>query len=193
MKVNGENTSRTLADKLGETPHVSPLLKKICLASGCPETRIQDWLLKAAIIRGATHYERAFARHLPGDSPQVSDEELGVALCLGQNVYDAVLLRAAAQFLSSAAVSGSKLKRLAIMERVEPVLLFIAQIAGRFAPGLEPWRYLREHLHVRRQVRLNNLPHWSRFVSQTGVTGFGGGPQIDWLQRRGKQNTKLRL
>ena len=107
-----------------------------------------------------------------------------MALCLGELPYEAVRIRAAAQLLSSPRVNAARLVRLAVMERVEPVLLHIANVAARFAPELEPWAYLREHLTSRRRVVSGGLPHWSRFVSQTGVTPFNGGPRIDWLSRR---------
>jgi hypothetical protein len=70
------------------------------------------------------------------------------------------------------------------MERVEPVLLHIAAIAARFAPEAQPWSYLREQLPRRLSYSPDALPHWSRFVSQTGVTPFGRGSNIKWLSRR---------
>jgi hypothetical protein len=70
------------------------------------------------------------------------------------------------------------------MERVEPVLLHIATVAARFAPEAQPWSYLLRHLPKRLACPQNALPHWSRFVSQTGVTSFAGGPDIKWLRRR---------
>ncbi len=73
---------------------------------------------------------------------------------------------------------------LAMMERVDPVLLHIATQAARFAPETEPWHYLLRHLPQRLACPPDALPHWSRFVSQTGVTSFTGGPDIQWLQRR---------
>jgi len=174
----------TLAQKLGDTPHVSVLLRKVCGLSGCEEKQVGEWLLKCAIKRGAVHYERDFAENIPSDHSALTDEELGVALCLGQHPYHAVYLRAAAQLLSSPRVDPVRLCRLALMERVEPVLLFMATVAERFAPQAEPWRHLRTHLRCRLSIPPDVLPHWSRFVSQTGVTPFGGGPDIKWLYRR---------
>ncbi len=135
--------------------------------------------------RGAGHYEREFPGDLPPDDPNLTDEELGIALCLGEHPYNSTLLRAAAQLLSSPTIDLAHLARLAVMERVEPVLLYIAQAAARFAPDAQPWAYLRAHLPQRKHAPPNTLPHWSRFVSQTGVTPFGGGPAIQWLWRRG--------
>jgi hypothetical protein len=176
--------SPLLARRLGDTVHVSPLLRKICQMSGCPEDCVGEWLLKCAVRRGASHYERDFSQNLPPDHPELSHEELGVALCLGQHPYNSSFIRAAAQLLSSPSTDAPRLTRLAVMERVEPVLLHIAAIAARFAPGTEPWSYLLSHLPHRLSDRSDSLPHWSRFVSQTGVTPFEGGPDIKWLRRR---------
>ena len=131
----------TLAQKLGDVAHVSLLLRKAIQASGCGGDRIGEWLLKCAVLRGASHYAREFAEDLPADSPDLSDEELGVALCLGQHPYDSVLIRAAAQLLSSREVNAMRLARLAVMERTEPALLHIADAAARFAPEAPPWVY----------------------------------------------------
>jgi hypothetical protein len=141
---------------------------------GCSEDRVGEWLLKCAVRRGASHFAREFSEDLPADNAELTDEELGVALCLGELPYDTAHIRAAAQLLSS---------RVAVMERVEPVLLHIAAVAARFAPEAEPWVYLRAHLRQRTPGSRDVLPHWSRFVSRTGVTPFGGGPDIKWLWR----------
>ncbi|HZM02603.1 MAG TPA: hypothetical protein VFC44_06235 [Candidatus Saccharimonadales bacterium] len=152
--------------------------------SGCPEDRVGEWLLKCSVRRGASHYERDFPKDLPPDRPDLSNEELAVALCLGQHPYNSTFIRAAAQLLSSPRTDAAKLARLAVMERVEPVLLHIAALAARFAPETQPWSYLLRHLAQGLPCPADALPHWSRFVSQTGVTSFTGGPDIKWLRRR---------
>jgi hypothetical protein len=175
--------SAPLAQRLGDTPHVSLLLRKVCRLSGCSEERAGEWLLKCAVLRGARHYERDFSNDLPLDNPAMTNEELGVALSLGCHPYNSTFIRAAAQLLSSSSIDAVRLARLAVMERVEPVLLHIANAAARFAPETEPWAFLRQHLPARVHSPPDALPHWSRFVSQTGVTPFGGGPDIKWLRR----------
>ena len=152
--------------------------------SGCSEDRVGEWLLRCAVQRGASHYERPFASDLPPDNSGLSNEEVAVALCLGQHPYNSAFIRAAAQLVSSPQTNAPRLARLAVMERVEPVLLDIAKVAARFAPAEEPWSYLLRHLPQRLSCSPGALPHWSRFVSQTGVTPFGGGPEIKWLRRR---------
>jgi|SRR5436190_6314965 len=183
MELREQPARPTLAQKLGDVTHVSPLLRKVRELSRCAEDQVGDWLLKCAVERGASHYEREFSPALPPDNPMLSNEELGVALCLGHLPWSAAYIRAAAQLLSASDIDGAKLAHLAEMERVEPILLHIAEAGARVAPAQQPWASLRAHLRCRRKVRAETLPHWSRFVSQTGVTAFGGGPRIDWLRR----------
>jgi hypothetical protein len=184
VETIGQLRSPPLASRLGDVVHESPLLRKICQASGCSADRVGQWLLKCAVLRGASHYEREFPEDLPPDCPELSDEELGVALCLGQHPYNSTLIRAAAQLLSSPQTDAPKLVKLAVMERAEPVLSHIAALAARFAPDAQPWLYLRRHLPQRLSIPPDALPHWSRFVSQIGVASFAGGPDIKWLRRR---------
>jgi hypothetical protein len=186
VELRDQAITPTLAKKVGDVTHVSPLLRKVLELSGLPLDRVGDWLLKCAVARGASHYQRAFDDNLPGDNAALTNEQLGVALCLGHLPWDATNIRAAAQLLSSPDINKPKLARLAEMERVEPILLHVAQAAARTAPDQEPWAWLRSHLSPRHKIDANALPHWSRFVSQTGVSAFGGEPRIDWLCRAGK-------
>src|SRR5438045_8798892 len=103
MELKDQSLAPTLARKLGDVPHISGLLRRLAQTSGAGD-RIADWLLKVAVERGAHHYRREFNPLLPPDSPAVSDEEIGVALCLGQHPYDLDRLRAAAHMLSSPGV-----------------------------------------------------------------------------------------
>jgi hypothetical protein len=182
MELKEQTLTPTFASKLGDVPHVSGLLRFLARTSGANE-RVADWLLKVAVERGAQHYRRDFDAALPPDSAAISDEQIGVALCLGEHPYNLDRLRAAAQLLSSPRVNTARLCRLAVQERCEPALLHIAELAGRFAPELHPWTWLREHLPPRRVPRTDALPHWSRLVSHTGVSAKGGAPRTDWLCR----------
>ena len=182
VELKEQSFAPTLAHKLGEVPHVSGLLQRIAQLSGARE-RVTDWLLKVAVERGANHYRRDFDPALGADLPAISDEEIGVALCLGQNPYNLDALRVAAQLLSSSRTDASRLCRLAVQERCEPVLLHIAGIAEKYAPAQEPWAMLRKQLHPRPVPRTDALPHWSRLVSHTGVTATVGSPRTDWLCR----------
>jgi hypothetical protein len=55
-------------------------------------------LICVAVQRGANHYTRQFDPTLPPDNPMISDEEIGIALCLEEHPYDLDQLRVAAQF-----------------------------------------------------------------------------------------------
>jgi hypothetical protein len=161
---------------------VSGLAIRLARLSGAGD-RLLEWLLKVAVERGAKHYRRDFDASLPPDNPAISDEEVGVALCLGEHPFFLDNLRAAAQLLTSPHVDPVALGRLAVHERCEPVLLHMASVAERFTPRLEPWAYLRQHLPPRLVPRTDALPHWTRLVSHTGMTTRGGPPQTDWLCR----------
>ncbi len=182
MQLKEQPFAALLATRLGDVPHVSGLLRRVAQVSGAGE-RVGDWLLKVAVQRGATHYRRDFDASLPPDVPLINDEEIGVALCLGEHVYDLDKIRAAAQLLSSTRVNAARLCHLAVEERCEPVLRHVAELAMQFAPELQPWAWLRDHLPQRLVPRTDALPHWSRLVSHTGVTDNGGPPQTDWLCR----------
>jgi hypothetical protein len=182
MELKEQAPVTTLARRLATPAHVSGLAIRLGRSSGAGD-RLPEWLLKAAVRRGASHYQRDFDPLLPPDNPAISDEEIGIALCLGQHAYNLDHLRAAAQLLSSPRVDAVKLCRLAVQERCEPVLLHLAAVAERFAPTLEPWAYLRQHLTPRPVPRTEALPHWSRLVSHTGVSQHGGPPRTDWLCR----------
>lgn len=181
MELKEHATTPTLAQKLGDTAHVSGLAIRLERVSGAGG-RLPEWLLKVAVARGAKHYQRDFDAGLPPDNPSITDEEIGVALCLGQNPYSLDALRVAAQLLSSPRTDAVQLCRLGIQERCEPVLLHIAEIARKHAPDQHPWQYVREHLHPRRVPRTEALPHWTRVVSYCGLTRDGSS-RIDWLCR----------
>ena len=181
MEVKEQPSPRTLAEKLGDAAHVSGLAIRLAWLSGA-RGRLPEWLLKVAVERGARHYQREFDRALPPDNPAIADEEIGVALCLGQMPYQLDYLRAAAQLLSSPRVDAKRLCQLAVQERVEPVLLHMAEVAGKYAPEQEPWAMLRKQLPPRRVPRTDALPHWTRLVSHSGVTREGP-PRTDWLRR----------
>lgn len=182
MELKDQAPTVTLARKLGDTAHVSGLAIRLARLSGAGN-RLPEWLLKTAVERGAKHYQRDFDPSLPPDNSTITDEEIGVALCLGQFPYALDHLRAVSQLLSSPRVDITSHCRLAIHERCEPVLLHIANLAQRFAPELEPWAPVRRHLPPRRVPRTDALPHWTRLVSHTGIGARGGPPHTEWLRR----------
>jgi hypothetical protein len=182
VELKEQPLSPTLAQKLGDTAHVSGLAIHLARVSGAGK-RLPEWLLKVAIERGAKHYQREFDPELPQDNPSVSNEEIGIALCLGQMPDNPWFIRAAAQLLSSPSIDPARLALLAEMERVEPVFLHIAAAAERVDASLEPWATLRRLLHPRRHVRTDSLPHWTRFAVLPGLTRDGYAPP-QWLKCR---------
>src|ERR1035438_10339605 len=106
----------TLARKLEDTAHVSGLAIRLARRSGTGD-RLPEWLLKVAVERGAAHYRRDFHPPLPPDNPTIPDEEIGIALCLGQHPYKLDNVRVAAQLLSSPRVDAGGLCRLGIQGR----------------------------------------------------------------------------
>lgn len=182
MELKEQAPATTLARKLGDTAHISGLAIRLARLSGAGD-RLPEWLLKIAVERGAKHYQRGFDPSLPPDNPGISDEEIGIALCLAGQPYRLDTLRAASQLLSSPRVDPQRLARLAEMERVEPVLLHIAAACARVDETLEPWATLRRRLHPRRSVRTDALPHWTRFAILPGLTRDGYAPP-QWLTRR---------
>ena len=182
MELRDQAPVTTLARTLGDTAHVSGLAIRLARLSGAGN-RLPDWLLKIAVERGAKHYQRDFDPSLPPDNPAISDEEVGIALCLAEQPYRLDNLRAASQLLSSPRVDPQRLSRLAEMERVEPVLLHIAAACARVDEVMEPWATLRSRLHPRRTVRTDALPHWTRFAILPGLMRDGYAPP-QWLTRR---------
>src|SRR3954468_16634953 len=116
MKLREQSPVPSLARRLGDVAHVSGLAIRIAKLSGSHE-RLPEWLMQVAVQRGARHYARQFDSSLPPDNGKVSDEEIGVALCLEQHSYNLDQLRVAAQFLSSPRIDAARLCRLAIQER----------------------------------------------------------------------------
>src|SRR6266550_3571677 len=110
MKFHEEPTVPNLASKLGDVAHVSGLAIRLAKLSGACE-RLSEWLMFAAVKRGAKHYDRYFNPALPPDNPAIKDEEIAVALCLEQHPYNLDQLRAAAQLLSSPQVDAVRLCR----------------------------------------------------------------------------------
>src|SRR6266436_5717026 len=127
MELRQQMRRLTLAQKVGDVTHESPLLRKIQALSGCSLDTLGRWLLKCAVERGSSHYEAEFSPELPADNSAMSNEELGVALCLGHLPWNPMLVRAASQVLTAPDIDADKLAYLAELERVEPVLLHIAE------------------------------------------------------------------
>jgi hypothetical protein len=166
----------TLAKELGDIRNCSALLRK---ANRLGLTAVADFI-QLAVARGCRHYAPSFppADHDPGFAA-ISNEELVALLLLGENEYEPIAIRCAAQMTGRC--DAQRLARVAKRERVERVLVYISK-AGRIHDVKNKgfWEQLEILLGRQDPVADGVLPHWSRFVSQTGITRNGGG-DVRWL------------
>jgi hypothetical protein len=165
--------------KLGQ--HQSPLLRKLQLLSdGVP---VLDCLRQLAVDRGCRHYEGAFEppEILPEGYTALSNEELAVGLCLGY--FDDYLLniRMAAEIVAKEGVSPRRLALLATQERCNATFAYIATAGQRVEPTNPFWNDVLGHLPKRLFGHRLSFPHWTRFVSMTGVSRDGA-KHVEWLR-----------
>ena len=166
----------TLAQQIGETTHCSLLQRK------ARRHRLTDLtsIMRLAVARGARHYASVClpAEFDPGVEA-ISDEELVALLLLGAQPFEPFAIRCAAQILSLC-----DLPRLSLIVRRERVARPLAHIAraglAHDASQAARWRELLRLLGDPATVAPGRLPHWSRFVSHSGVTRDGS-PRTDWL------------
>ena len=178
--------TRTLAQMLGGTPHLSPLLHKARrLGLATPED-----LLRLAVRRGCTHYmppDYTPAAVTEPGRERLSDLELAIALCSAAQAYEPRLVRCATQLLGAPGIEPRPLARLARMERCAPVVRHIAEAACVHDEGRQAfWRDVLAHLPSSRPVPPGVLPHASRFMLQTGLGDplHPRQPRAIWLRPR---------
>ena len=166
----------TLAQELGEMSHSSVLLKS---ARRAGIDSVVDFI-RLSVARGCRHYAPAFPplESDPGFGV-ISNEELVALLLLGTNDFEPIAIRCAAQLAGRCNVE--QLANVAKRERVSRVLAYIAAAGCVHDPAHKDyWERLKVLLGQQPPVADGILPHWSRFVSQTGVTRKGGG-SVQWL------------
>lgn len=177
--------SKSVSERLGGTPHLSPLLRKTRrLGLATPHS-----LLTLAVKRGCTHYTPpdfiASDVFDPGES-QLSDTELAIALISGAQEFDPQRIRCAAQLLGSPGVHPEIAARLAAMERCGQIIAHIARAALRFDTPERAafWQSLLSRIKSPASVASGVLPHPSRFMVQAGFTGLRlAGPAASlWLK-----------
>ena len=164
---------RTVAEQLGQTPHLSPLLRKL-RAVGLVAP---DDLRRLAVARGCGHYQRPDDQDRPLDprTAQVPNLELAIAMVTAAQSFDPVLVRCAAQLLSGDDISVEAIVRLAVQERAVQVILYIAKAGLEMdLIGQDKWRHLLDELPAAPEVSEGRLPHRTRFVSQSGVSRVNG-------------------
>lgn len=126
---------------------------------------------------------------MPKGLEDLSNVELGVALCLGHFDYDPINIRLGAEILSAKDCEPRAIAHLARLERCETVIRHIAECGQRAEPNHPGWSALLAALPPRRKTKPDCLPHWTRFVSMTGVT-HRGGMHIEWLRPKAHEQSR---
>ena len=166
----------TLAQQIGETAHCSLLLRK---ARRHGLTDLPS-IMRLAVARGARHYASVYppAEAAPGVEA-LGHEELVALLLLGSQPFEPFAIRCAAQIITLCDLR--RLSLIARRERVSRPLAHIARAGAAHDTGQTArWQSLLRLLRSPPPVSSGRLPHWSRFVSHSGITRHGG-PRTDWL------------
>jgi hypothetical protein len=161
---------KTVAEQIGQTPHISPLLRRLRKV-GLTDP---DDLRRLAVARGCWHYRRPdddLGKECQNPGWQsVSDLELAMGMLTAAQRFDPVLVRCAAQLLSSNRIAVDAIVRLAVQERAVPVVRHIASAGVAMdAGGRERWQQFLAMLPAAPDVVEGRLPHRTRFVSETGI------------------------
>lgn len=168
----------TLAAKLGTTTHLSALLHKARrLGLEAPD------LEQLAIQRGCDYYAPADPMPLvPVSLEDFTNAELAVALLNPALRYDPQTLRLGAAMLSADGNNPRQIARMAIMERCERIVRYVAEAGEKFEPENPFWHHLLQELPPGRPLRTGVLPHPTRFVAMTGFTRRGRETVIQWIR-----------
>ncbi len=171
----------TLAEKLGDTPHDSPLLQKAeRLGLGSSEM-----LESLAVERGCWHYRSPDLAPAPDVSESdFSNEELAVALLSPCLPYSPHTIRVGAAMLGSTGNNPLALARLAVAEHCVAPVRYIARAGLQFEPNNIFWQQLLDRLPESSPVTEGVMPHPTRFVSMTGMTRQGVRPITIWIRPR---------
>ena len=179
--------NETLAQRLGTTAHISPLLMKARrLGLSAPED-----FERLAVRRGLGYYDCLGESCVIREEQKaqnrdqlvaLSAEELAVALASLSFPYSQLRLRMAAAVLATHGNSPERLARLARAERCEAVFVHIARCGERVEPENPFWKSLLSHLPRLPEARPDLLPHITRFVAMTGFTRRGKETVMQWIR-----------
>lgn len=171
----------TLAERLGTTTHLSPLLHKARRLGLGPEE-----LEHLAIQRGCDYYHNGepLAR-LSVTEKQLSNAELAIALLNPALRYNPQTLRLGAAMLGAAGNTPEEIARLAKLERCECLVRYVAQCGRRFEPQNAFWLSLLGLLPDTPPPKSGVVPHPTRFVAMTGLTRRGVEAAAQWIRPRG--------
>jgi hypothetical protein len=133
---------------------------------------LEQWLIDVANQRGARSVRRPAPPSnftAPGDAV-LSGAELIVALCQLQCLDQPHILRVAAQLISRGAFDATQLRRIAVMERVEPILQGLSRLALHVDPASQYWRTVGGMFAPTGSLR-EPLLHWSRLAQPVMQNG----------------------
>jgi hypothetical protein len=168
----------TLATKLGTTTHLSPLLRKAWRLGLKAEE-----LERLAIQRGCDYYDSGYPfAPLDVSTEAFSNAELAIALLNPALRYSPQTLRLGAAMLSAEGNEPAKIVRLAIMERCEAVVRYVADAGRKFEPQNPFWTELLKLLPLRPPPKSSVVPHPTRFVAMTGITRRGVETIVEWIR-----------
>lgn len=177
----------TLAQHLGTTAHMSPLLMK---AKRLELARPED-LETLAVARGCRYYdaEAGSSSRSDRDAPQVSreefsDVELAMALLSIALPKSQWRLRLGGAMLAAEGNKAEDILRLARMERCEIVTRHVARCGATVEPDNPFWRRLLAGLPRTEEAKPDVLPHLTRFVAMTGLTRNGSETVMQWIRPR---------
>jgi hypothetical protein len=169
--------------------HFSPLLAK---TRRLGLTQARD-LERLAVIRGLRYYDGHgdSLKENPtsaliaesGSEQGLTDEELAIALLAAAAPYSQLRIRMGAAMLAAAGNLPESLADLALQERCEPVVRYIAQCGHEVEPANSFWDKLLELLPSGNSSPLpSQLPHPTRFVAMTGITRTGVCTIKQWIR-----------
>ncbi|MCF6311087.1 MAG: hypothetical protein L3J39_01425 [Verrucomicrobiales bacterium] len=164
----------TLNQSLHQTSHQSPLMRKV---KALGFANVED-LIQLAIKRGCHHFKNVLPPRLdsvegiqePG-LEKLSQDELVILLLHGNNRNEPIAIRCAAQLLKSKLISPRRIAFLAIQERCETPLKYIAQYGAHHdLADLDFWNIILNSLAGRGSRPPEAiLPHPSRFMINPGL------------------------
>ena len=182
-KVEAVKTE-TLAQRVGATAHVSPLLMKARRLG----LRTPEDLERLAVRRGFTYYDvdntASSLKEEPGTAvsrEDFSNAELAVALL--SPCWPASLLRQriGAAMLSAPDVKVNALGELAEAENCAALVSYIAKCGADVEPENPYWMAISDRLG-QFEGDVHQMPHPTRFIEMTGITRGKIGIQKHWVR-----------
>lgn len=167
-----------------QTLHLSPLLRKVQQLVGT--SHALSCLKQLAVERGCNHYQGT-PTFYPTVVRQLSNEELGIALCLPHFGQEPNSLRIAAEIISADGVAPSHLAHLAAQERCVSEIAYIARCGQTTEPNNPFGVDLLARLPKEKmKPPIQHMPHWTRFAILGGLNRQGE-KQVHWLRPGGQR------